>query len=225
MKLDKLVYDIREGLKEYSDDSEFSNRYIEYLIGINRSFYLKQELDKFGSSFNTSILQSFCSPIEKVNANECGITLGCDYIYRTSLAIPELLQLSTRDALYRVASVNRLSKPFDIIDRLRAPFANHSIFKKAIKVFLHNDDRLYFILPTDDTLLENVSITGVFEDPLDLALERYCTECNTECYDPYEHNYPLTPHLIKLVRNDIIRELSGRERLKEDTNNNQQDDK
>lgn len=225
MKLDKLVYDIREALKEYSDDSEFSNRYIEYLISVKRSKYLKQELDKFGSKFNNSITQTFCSPIEKVNANECGISLDCDTIYRTSLVIPELLQLTTRDALQRVASVNRLSKPFTIIDRTRAPFAGNSIFNKATKVFLNNDDRLYFIFPEEVNLIENVSITGVFEDPLELSADRYCNECNAECYDPYEHNYPMTPHLVDLVRLDIIKELSGLENLKEDIKNDSQDER
>lgn len=225
MRLDKLVYDIREGLKEYSDDSEFSNRYIEYLIGVNRSFYLKQELDKFGSKFNNSLLQTFCSPIERVSINECGIDLGCDKIYRTKLVIPELLQLTTRDALQRVASVDRLEKPFNIISRTQAPFAKHSLFNKSIKTFLHNDDRLYFITPEEGFLLQNVSITGVFEDPLDLASEMYCNDCNVGCYDPYTQNYPLTPHLIKIIRADILKELLGTESLPQDNKNDSQDER
>jgi len=50
--IEEIIYDVREGIKEYSDDSEFSNEYILYLYNIKRAKYLKQRLDRLGRKFD-----------------------------------------------------------------------------------------------------------------------------------------------------------------------------
>ena len=223
--LNKLVYDIREALNKFSDDDEISNRYITYLINVKRARFLKQELDRFGRKFNNTILQTYCSPLEEVSANECGLELPCEKISRTTLKVPDLLQLTSRDALARVAGANKLSKPITVIARNRAPYASSSIFNTT-KAFLHDDDRLYVFNNDGPVLFNCISITGVFEDPTELATYQDCCDCSetaTTCFDPMVNDYPLTPHLIDVVRKDIINELAQLQGTREDKENDSDD--
>lgn len=231
MTLDKLVFDVREALKEYSDDSEFSNRYIEYLISVKRAKYLKQELDRFGRKFNNSVLQTFCSPVEVVSSDECGLDVSCNDIARTKISIPTTLQLTTRDSISRVAPSNKMAKPFTFLDRNMAVMSQHSIFQKNIKAFLHDDGYLYFIAPDGIYHFDCVSITGIFEDPTELGKLSKCCDCDdseevdNSCYDPYGDDYPVPAHMIDLIRLDIIQELTRTESLPQDTENDTQDER
>ncbi len=222
--LNELVYDIREAINKFSDDDEISNNYIVYLINTKRAKYLKQELDRFGRKFNNTILQTYCSPLETVSSNECGLNVPCETISRTTLKVPDLLQLTTRDALSRVAGADKLTKPFSIISRARAPFADSSIFKTT-KAFLHDDDRLYIFDNDGPVLLDCISITGVFEDPTELKSYTDCCSCDTSatCFDPMTSDYPLSPHLIDVVRKDIINELAQLDDTVEDKQNDSDD--
>lgn len=221
----ELVYDVREALKEYSDDSELDNRYIMYLFNIKRSKYIRQQLEKFGRSFSNSDLQTLCVGLETVSVNECGLDFECDTILRTKKPLPKLLELNTKNALYRVGPTNRMSKKFTLVNRDRATHYKHSIFKNGIKTFLHDDNHLYFI-SDDEIFTDCVSVTGIFDNPLDLANYKNCCDCPDApaCFDEYETEYPLQPHLLDYIRTDVIRELIGRERLPEDKINNSQND-
>lgn len=225
MTLEKLVYDIREALKEYSDDSELDNRYIEYLWALKRAKYIRQDLDRFGREFNTTTLQTFCSPIEMVSTNECGLDLTCDKIARTTLTIPTLLQLSTRNSLYRVSPADKLSEKFTVIERNRAFASKDSLFDYT-KVFLHDDDRLYLVNKSGVYHTDCISITGVFEDPVELKNYKECCDCDNDdtCYDPYSDTYPISPHMIDPIRAELIKELAGVDVRKEDKQNNAEDE-
>lgn len=225
MTLDKIVYDIREALKQYSDDSELDDRYIIYLVNIKRQKYLKQKLDNIARRFNSAILQTLCLKTEIVSVNECGLSLNCDTIVRTAEPIPNLLQMSTKDALQRVSPSDRLSQKFNLIDRERAPLYLNSNYKNKIKTFLHDDGHLYFV-SAQPLMLECVSITGVFEDPTELGTYNNCCDCDNAqpCYNYLTSDYPLQGDLIDLVRSDIINERASLSKnIKEDKTNNAND--
>ena len=218
--INQIYYDIVEAVKEYSDDSELDFRYVIYLVNIKRSKYLKQKLDALGRNFNNRVLQTLCIGLEEVSANECGLDIDCSTILRTKRPIPNLLQLSTKEALERVSPSNKLSSKFNIIPREKAPMYASAPFSKGIKAFLHNDNYIYLI-SSDKIFTECISITGVFEDPLALQDYSTCCDCKEEssCYDLDTTDYPLQTELLDLVRLDIINELAKLKQIKEDKNN------
>jgi len=222
--LAEITYDIREAIKEYTDDSEIDDRYIHYLINIKRAKYLKQRLDQLGRKFNTRILQTFCLGTEEVSINECGLDLECDTILRTNKTLPQFLQLSDKDAIERISPSNRLSKKFNVIPREKASYLNSSYHPNKIKTYLHNDGYLYFI-GGDDIFLECVSITGVFENPLDLQEYKNCCNCedSTQCIDIDTIEYPIQIELIDIIREDIIKDLLRTKQIPEDKLNNSND--
>ncbi len=227
MILEKLVYDVREALKQYVDDSELDNTYIIYLYGIKRAKYLRQELNNYQRTTDVSITQSLCLGLERVSVNECGLDFECETILRTKRPIPQPLELHTKSAITSVKPTNRISIPFNFTTKQKAIYSEHSPFNRAVFSFLDND-RYIYLISTDETLnlLECITVTGVFEDPLDLLNYSNCCDCeDSPCFDEMTSNYPLQPHYIDLIKNEIVNELVQKLRIPEDTENNSTDDK
>ena len=229
MILENIIYDVRESLKAYTDDSEISNEYIIYLYGIKRSKYLRQELNNYQRTTDISVTQTLCLGLERVSVNECGLDLDCATIVRTKRPIPQPLELHIKSAITSVKPTERISIPFNFVTKQKAIYSKHSPFNRAIFAFLDNDKYIYLI-SEDETLnlLECLTITGVFENPLDLANYTNCCSCTANslpCFDEMTSNYPLQPHYIDLIKNEIVNELIKKLNIPEDTKNNSVDDK
>jgi len=78
MKLDKLIYSVREGLKDYSDDSDLSDRFIVFLLDIKRAQLISQKLNSYTTRTPSNAVQSLCIGLEEVNRYKCGIDINCD---------------------------------------------------------------------------------------------------------------------------------------------------
>lgn len=44
-KVNEIIYDVREAVRQTTDDTDISDRYILYLYNIKRSKYLRQDLN------------------------------------------------------------------------------------------------------------------------------------------------------------------------------------
>ena len=222
MKLNKIIYDVRESLKLYTDDGEISNRYITYLLGIKRSKYLRQDLNNYQHTTDLSTTQTLCLGLEVISANQCGLSLECDTILRTKRPIPQPIELHVKTSITNVRPTNRISIPFNFTTKEKAIYSKHSPFNKAIFAFLDNDKRIYLLSEMNTlNLLECITITGIFEDPLDLINYTNCCDCNESpsCFDEDTVEYPLQPHYIDLIKAEIVNELAVKMNIKEDKEN------
>jgi hypothetical protein len=226
MTLDKIIYDVRESLKQYADDSEIDNRYIIYLYNIKRAKYLRQDLNNYQRTTDQSVTQTLCLGLERVSINECDIDYNCETILRTKKPIPQPLELHIKSAITSVKSTKRIGIPFNFTTKAKAIYSKNSPFSNAIFSFLDNDRYIYLLSNEDSlNLLECITITGVFEDPLELKNYTTCCNCNdsTPCFNESTTNYPIQPHYIDLIKNEIIKdltlELSKPEDKENDSNN------
>jgi hypothetical protein len=222
-KLNEIVYDIRESLKELSDDSEIDNRHIIYLLSTKRAKYLRQDLNNFQKTTDTSIQQTFCLQLEEVSADQCGVDIYCDKVIRTKKPLPRAIELHTSPAITKVRPTNRLAIPFNFISREKAPFLKSAPFGKSIYAFLDTDYHIYFV-STSDTykLIDCITVSGIFENPLDLTEYTNCCICpdNVEpCFDEMNSEYPLQPHYVDLIKNEIINDLLRLKGVPEDKEN------
>ena len=223
MITDKIIYDVREALKQYSDDSEISDNYILHLFGIKRAKYLRQDLNNYQKTFDNSILQALCVDLEVVSANECSVTTECDTILRTTSPIPKPLELHTKVALLSVKPTNRIAIPFNFITKHRVPYIDGTRFKESLYAFLDSDGYIYVTAAEGNTfkLLDCLTITGVFEDPEDLQSFNNCCGCSDPlpCYDRATTDYPLQPHYIDLIKREIVQDLLQFLQIPEDKEN------
>lgn len=227
MKVNKIIYDVREYLKQYSNDSDLDDRYILHLYNIKRAKYLRQELNNYQRTTDTTIQQTLCLELEEVNVLQCGIDLDCETIVRTKLPIPKPLELHLKSALTAVRPVKRISPSFNFTTKERAIYSHFSPIGNGIYAFLDTDLHIYLVSKLDTIkLIDCITITGIFEDPLELTNYFNCCGCETpiKCFDIDESDYPLQPHYIDLIKNEIVRELTGKINIPEDTENNSDND-
>ena len=226
MTLDKLIYDIREATKDYSDDSEVDDRFIIYLYNIKRAKYLRQDLNNYQKTADNSIQQTFCEEVEVISADTCGLDLSCETLLRTKRVIPKPIELSSKTAIIRVKAPNHFTKPFDFITKDKFFYAIDAPFPNGIYSFLDDDGYIY-IYSGDESykLIDCISITGVFEDPLELGAFNDCCGCDTSttCFDEYSTDYPLQPHYIDLIRQEIIADILRTFEVPEDKENDAED--
>lgn len=227
-KLNELVYDVREAVKQYTDDSELDDRYIKYLYNTKRSKYLRQDLNNYLKTIDNSIQQTFCVDLEEVSVNECSVDADCETLLRTKVALPKPLELHSKTAITKVKPATKISVPFNFVTKERIVMLEGSNFPNSIYAFLDVDNRIYLYSKSIDyKLLNCLNITGVFENPLDLANYKDCCDCddvvNNSCYDENTSEYPLQPHYIDVIRMEIIQELIGLKQVLEDKDNNTND--
>ena len=228
MILSKIIYDIKESLKEYTDYSELDNRYIIHLFNIKRAKYLRQQLNDLQRTIDLSITQTFCEALEEVSINECNLDFVCGKILRTKRKIPQALELHLKPAITAVKPTNITSLPFNFLPKERALYHQFSPFKNSIYSFLNDDGYIYLISENKGLrLIECITVSGIFEDPLELSLFNNCCGCETPspCFDINTTNYPLQPHYIDLIKAEIVTELVYKYRIPEDKTNNSEDDK
>jgi len=222
MTLNKIIFDVREALNQYIDDSEIDDRYIIYLYGIKRSRYLRQDENNFQKTTDISVLQTLCLGLETVNINQCDLNINCDEIVRTKLRIPKPLDLHINTAITSVRPTNRISKAFNFVTKEKAIYSEHSSFRDSIFAFLDTDRYIYLLSKNNAlNLLECITITGIFEDPLELLDYSNCCECELDspCLDYDTIDYPLQSHYIDLIKNEIVNELINKLKLPEDKEN------
>lgn len=227
-KRNEIIYDIREGLREFSDDTETDDRHLLYLLNIKRAKYLRQDLNNFQKTVDTSIQQSFCIGLEEVSADECSADINCDTILRTKMVVPKAIELHTKPAITKIKPTNRISASFNFITKDKAPYIKHSSYGNSIYAFLDVDNYVYFISGSDThKLIDCISITGIFENPMDLTNYSNCCDCAPEeatvCYNEEEDEYPLQPHYVDVIKGEILNDLLRLKQVKEDKVNDAND--
>lgn len=222
MRLDKIVYDVKEAINAYSDDTEVSDRYIIYLYGIKRAKYLRQDLNNMNRSIDNSIQQQLCLKMEEVSMNTCGLDFECDTILRSTKPLPKPLELHTKTSIVNVKPTNRISVPFSFVKKERIYYIEGSTFPNNLYSFIDTDNYIYVYSQNESFKnLECLTVTAVFEDPLELKNYQNCCNCKKAqpCFDEMKSEYPLQPHYIDLIKNEIVNELVRKIQIPEDKTN------
>lgn len=222
----KIVFDVREALKQYTDDTNIDDRYIIYLYNNKRAKYLRQDLNNFQRTVDNSIVQKLCLELEEVSINECNLDYDCGTIMRTKRPIPKPLELHLKSAITNIKPTTKIALPFNFVNKERAVLSKYAGFNNSIYAFLDIDLHIYLVSESNAVkLIECITIDGVFEDPLELANYLNCCGCEIPkvCFDEDTTEYPLSAHHIDFIREEIIRTLIGTLQLPEDKNNNADD--
>jgi len=227
MIISKLIYDVRTAIRDTVDDSRFSDKYILYLYNLKRSKYLRNDANNLQKLIDNSVLQKFCLEMEEVSVNECGLDYDCDTIMRSTTTIPIPLELHLKSAITEVKPTVKITQPFNFVNKERAVWSQYSPFSNSIYAFLDTDKYIYLISKSETVkLIDCITVTGIFEDPLELQNYKNCCGCpdTQPCFDENETEYPLQSHHIDNIRLEIIRDLIGSLNLPKDEINNSNDD-
>lgn len=200
----EIIYDIREKLKIETDDEKFTNEYFSHLIDIKRMVLIKQTFSNLSKAIPIAYYSPICLELEISDIlKDCEQQFGC--VLRTKNKIPRVINITGREDLISVRSIDNLTTSFNNVSIERFPYlGNNKYLSNQIYTALNTDKKIYFFSGRNKfKLMTRVTARGVFESPDD-ANEMSCDDYG--CND-YEYEYPIEGYMASDIVNLIIKEL------------------
>ena len=239
MKANEIIYAIREKLKEYTDDTRYTDDYIMYLVRINRAVLIRREYSNLQRTVDSEVLQTFCMNTEEVNESlcpECSTYYNNDNqcsIIRTIEQVPFTIELHNKNMIHRVVvfdennpSNTQIGRPVNYISAERAVYAGSGDFEfNQIFAFLLPDGHMYLKSRTGiHRTIDKIGITAALENPDDASIFPDCYTGKTSCFNILEDRYPVKAWMESIIISEIVSELVNLKKLPADEVNNSKAD-
>lgn len=217
----ELIYMVLDELKLSSDDTQYTEDHIIFLLDKYRAFLLKQKYSDIKKYIPESNYQTICLDLIQVPAIAGGPCEGGTYL-RSKEKIPFLIKIGTP----RVYPLDYYQGEITYVSRDRMRYVGYNKFlQNIIYCSLGPDNYLYFKSSNPQYLyLEKVKFTGVFQDSTK-ASDLQCPDDdgNIIC-DVLDRTFPIEDSLIPPLVELIVKELSSSIYRPDDETNNAKDD-
>lgn len=197
--LNKIVFDalniVYGGL--IPDDSDISQKLVEYHIEQYRALLIKQELSTRGK-VPENYLQHFCVTMEKVDKSACcGIVTNCE-VMRSTTKLPKFINSNGKAFVQSVSSVDG-STHFSRTSFYEIKFNSSNRFTGTKQKYYLKDDYLYVV---NKDILEKVAVSGIIENPSELSTFYNCS--GTQCFTS-DSEYPISADMANLIVDMVIK--------------------
>lgn len=209
----ELVYLILDELKLISDDKQFEEEHIIVLINQYRNLLLKQRYSDIRKEMPVSNLQS-------VN-----ITLSVeDTILKSNMPLPTILNLNVQN-LTIISSISTFWQgEFSFIDYNQFRYTGYNRWLNSIVYVTIGPDGYLYCKSNNLSFLQltDITVTSIFENPLEV--HNLSTPINETSEDSIlDIPIPIEGNLLPILKEIIIKELSGAIYRPEDELNNAND--
>ena len=184
-----------------TDDYQFSDQQIYFILKAIRSFLLKQRIDsgKYISPFNYQTIPCFKLVLAKIEDCEC-YTADCQSLQSTC-TIPTIIASNKGLIVDGIYTINT-NKPTRLapltFDEYR--LSQYSKTMKDVKGYFIVADKLHVV---GYDRLAAVKVRALFDDPVEVLTMTPSCACNDDgsalCLDPYEVEFPLDSDLSKAL--------------------------
>lgn len=212
---------VLDELKLSSDDAQFTEDHVMFLLTKYRSFLLKQRYSDIKKQIPESNYQTVCLDLIEVPAISGEPCEGGSYL-RSRQKIPFLMQIGTP----RVYPIDYYQGEITYVSRDRMRYVGYNKFlQNIIYCSIGPDNYLYFKSSNPQFLyLEQVKFTGIFQDSLQ-ASEFQCPDNDGETVcDPIDRVFPIEDALVPPLIELVVKELAGPTYKPDDEENNAKDD-
>jgi len=217
MTIRELVYNLKELIKDKSDDVILSDRQVEFMINYLREKLIVQQLQK-GRSISSNIKQDLGEvALQRIDGNTGGVKVTDRTILRTTVTIPQPIELDQMDLITYVGGLDKQS-PFTYKTKANAKWNKYNKYSSKEPLAYYSNGYIY-ITGCANPGLKWINIEGVFLNPRDV--HNYKNPDGTPCYDPDVDNYPLSGRMVDTIM-DLIKtkELNLFMQIVEDSTNN-----
>ena len=217
----ELIYMVLDELKLSSDDAQFTEDHVMFLLNKYRTFLLKQRYSDIKKQIPESNYQTICLDLIQVPAISGDACEGGTYL-RSKKKIPFLMQIGTP----RVYPLDYYQGEITYVSRDRMRYVGYNKFlQNIIYCSIGPDNYLYFKSSNPQYLyLEKVKFTGIFQDSMQ-ASDLQCPDDNGETVcNPADRTFPIEDSLIPQLIQLTVKELYNPSRSDEDNENNAKDD-
>jgi hypothetical protein len=204
-----------------TDDSRLSDRLVYDKLKSTRSLLIKREIDKKRQVSDWIVQTIPCFELALALPNDCTTCSipppGCKILKSVnklpkpiqSVIGPELESVSTMDGNKIFSKTNWVKKKYKSGDK----------YTSNVEDYFIKDGYLFI---TTNSLLQYISISGVFEDPLETI---GLNACGATCVDPLDQEFYLDGHLTDAVIEMTVQQLVGvMKSMPEDSINNAVED-
>ena len=217
----ELTYMVLDELKLSSDDAQFTEDHVMFLLNKYRTFLLKQRYSDIKKQIPESNYQTICLDLIQVPAISGEPCEGGTYL-RSKEKIPFLMQIGTP----RVYPLDYYQGEITYVSRDRMRYVGYNKFlQNIIYCSIGPDNYLYFKSFNPQYLyLEKVKFTGIFQDSMQ-ASDLHCPDDNGETIcDPVDRAFPVEDALVPPLIELVVKELAGPVYKPDDEENNAKDD-
>ena len=217
----ELIYLVLDELKGMSDDFDFTEDHVHYLLTKYRAFLLKQRYSDIKKQIPESNYQTICLDLINVPAISGEPCTGGIYL-RSKQKVPFLMQIGTP----RVYPIDYYQGEITYVSRDRMRYVGYNKFlQNVIYCSIGPDNYLYFKSSNPQYLyLEKVKFTGIFQDSMQ-ASDLQCPDNNGETVcDPIDRTFPIEDALVPPLIELVVKELAGSAYKPDDEANNDKDD-
>lgn len=217
----ELTYMVLDELKLSSDDAQFTEDHVMFLLNKYRTFLLKQRYSDIKKQMPESNYQTICLDLIQVPAISGEPCEGGTYL-RSKEKIPFLMQIGTP----RVYPLDYYQGEITYVSRDRMRYVGYNKFlQNIIYCSIGPDNYLYFKSFNPQYLyLEKVKFTGIFQDSVQ-ASDLQCPDDNgeTTC-NLMDRTFPIEDALVPPLIELVVKELTGPVYKPDDEENNAKDD-
>lgn len=217
----ELTYMVLDELKLSSDDAQFTEDHVMFLLNKYRTFLLKQRYSDIKKQIPESNYQTICLDLIQVPAISGDTCEGGTYL-RSKEKIPFLMKIG----IPRVYPLDYYQGEITYVSRDRMRYVGYNKFlQNIIYCSIGPDNYLYFKSFNPQYLyLEKVKFTGIFQDSMQ-ASDLQCPDDNGETVcNPVDRTFPIEDSLIPQLIQLTVKELYNPSRSDEDNENNAKDD-
>lgn len=213
----EIIFAIREKLKEYVDDTRYTNRYLLKLVDLKRAVLIRQQYNQIQRSVDNQLEQLFVVPTQEVDTSDSiSNPTEEEYLLRSVKPLPKVIELHHRNLISRIATLGKMDKPINQVSMRRFIYIGQDEFE-ADAIYATIDELGYLYIKSnngEELNYEFLSVRGIWESPLEL-------------FNPdslHITNYPLNTHMVDVVINMIVQELANLKSLPSDIRNSSADD-
>lgn len=196
--LNKIIYNIRTLIKDrHSDDLNFTDRNIEFWVSYLREKLISQSIDK-GRPISESIKQTINNfELETIDSG-IDLSLYTDLIQiRSKIKIPNLISTPSGDMLLGIYGIDGVT-PINIQPKARAIRNKYNKYTRYFPVAYL--DKGYIYIEGCNTLLEHISVEGVFRNPSEVDKLNGLTD-----EEILNKEYPIEGRMLDTIH-DLIKE-------------------
>lgn len=197
--LKHIIYNIRTLIKDrHSDDLQFTDRNIAYWIKYLRAKLIRQDYDR-RRSISDNIIQEL--PVE-LNIIDSGSGIGLetgDFIIKSTTKLPSFVSSHNKDLLLDISS--EIDDEFVITIQPKSKAIRNKYNKYGSRYPVAYLDNGYLFIKGCNFYIENVLVTGVFNDPLEVESIKNPELTEDQLYDL---EYPIEDNMIDMI-NSIIK--------------------
>lgn len=201
MDITKLIYAIKEYLRDYSDDYKYPDLYIKQLIEDKRVALIKEKMKQFTSIPSHEWFSNITLDLERVDR-----PLG-QLLLKSTKPVPKIINVVFNGLLVdSVSPIDQIGRPFRFTTRKLSSYYQYENFVRPMS-YIDYDNYLYVV--SEDVAfqrLQQVILRACFED----------TEQLKEFDENIDKNYPLSYGDADLIYKDILNELINGINIPED---------